>query len=612
LLRCGLAILTTLAAYRYLLIDLPDVLGNVLGQIVSTLATLVIAALAINWTSNRKPAEGQPDSYGWIRPINLAWLGLLAIIVLQALLVTHLPYESQTGFEELQTGGIAYRILNQGQLDIEFRFTNLIAALGFATGGYTLDAMRTPFRFAGAVSLCLAALTLRRLQIRWLPTLAAVLILGTLRMLVIGSGTADELFAGVLFLLGLIYCVACFETSTEQPLFWSCAVGCMAGMLLFEYTSYRAGILFAFGWIILRAIWPAPAHTPRTIRYAPVFFLLAMLAFAAPTIIQTVINPNDSIMLEGFRRHSAERPPLPEYIPQFMNGLQQYSLAVIGLPSEANGLLYALNKEPLMPIPVGILLVIGLTAGLLRPARSLGRGLAVTIIAMVLIVALSTNNLNIGRLTPAIVLLILLSGLALHSLIEGIDMRILAWLHTSGARKQRAKQKSGTQRRNVILMLIAQPIQITVCGLCLFICFANIAAIDRFAKSVQLRREYSNDAYVTCREAGRLARPNQTVVLYFVEVPGGCTGPDTVWLIPPQIVMQSVTQLPTLGEILPNSLVAIGKMNGLHEEDIQRFLDLVNQSHSVGSLRATEDIDGRPVFFSFCYQCSEPPPGPDP
>jgi hypothetical protein len=337
-----------------------------------------------------------------------------------------------------------------------------------------------------------------------------------------------------------------------------------------------------------------------------------MLAFAAPTVIQTVLNPNDSIMLEGFRRHSAERPPLPEYIPQFMNGLQQYSLAVVGLPSEANGLLYVLEKEPLMPIPVGILLVIGLTAGLLRPARSLGRGLALTIIAMVLIVALSTNNLNIGRLTPAIVLLILLSGFVLHSLVEGIDMRILAWLRTASARKQRAKQEAGTQRENALLMLIAQPIQIALCVLFLFICFANIAAIDRFAKSVQLRREYSNDAYVTCREVGRLAHPNQTVILYFVEAPGACTGPDTVWLVHPQIALQSVPQLPTVNEILPNSLVAIGKMNGLAEGDIQRFLDLVNQSHSVGSLRAAEDIDGRPVFFAFCYQCSDPPPDSDP
>ena len=62
--------------------------------------------------------------------IHPAWLLVLAAIVLRYSAFAIFPPANLTGFEELQTGSIAYRILLTHELPIEFRFTNLLGFIG--------------------------------------------------------------------------------------------------------------------------------------------------------------------------------------------------------------------------------------------------------------------------------------------------------------------------------------------------------------------------------------------------------------------------------------------------------------------------------------------------
>ena len=64
--------------------------------------------------------------------IHPAWLVVLIAIILRYLASSLMPPVNQTGFEELQTGSIAYRILWTHELPIEFRFTNLLGFLDLA------------------------------------------------------------------------------------------------------------------------------------------------------------------------------------------------------------------------------------------------------------------------------------------------------------------------------------------------------------------------------------------------------------------------------------------------------------------------------------------------
>ena len=122
-------------------------------------------------------------------------------VVLRIGLHGFLPLE-QTIFEEIETGKNAYDLVALGyDLQLEFRFTNIMGALGFLFGDFNLQSLRFFFQLSGALSVLVMALALRRMEISWAVTLLVVFTMASLRYLVVGNGSAHEILAGTLFQL---------------------------------------------------------------------------------------------------------------------------------------------------------------------------------------------------------------------------------------------------------------------------------------------------------------------------------------------------------------------------------------------------------------------------
>ena len=117
----------------------------------STLIQSLGIMLALSWAIIRIPGRDHK-----IKPVrnkkilDWIWLGLIAALFLRFYATTIFPPQFQTGFEEIQTGSNAYRILLNNDLPIEFRFTNIIGSLGFLFGGkITLPSLHSFFKWAG-------------------------------------------------------------------------------------------------------------------------------------------------------------------------------------------------------------------------------------------------------------------------------------------------------------------------------------------------------------------------------------------------------------------------------------------------------------------------------
>ncbi len=200
------------------------------------IALVAAGLLTLNWRPIRSSLASVDRSGNW-RP-HWAW-GLVGLaLVLRYILLDFLPPPHPI-FEEIQMGGIAARSLTHNELPLGFRFTNWKAAIGFRVGGYSLEAMRSLFKIAGALSILVTALTLRRLDVGWPATILAVFTMASLRILVLGGNTAEEIFGGILFAAVLLYCVACSNTSRDNHMVWAGLVGIMAGALMYEYVPYK-------------------------------------------------------------------------------------------------------------------------------------------------------------------------------------------------------------------------------------------------------------------------------------------------------------------------------------------------------------------------------------
>lgn len=587
-------VLPAVLAYSYIWLNKPNSFGNRTGQIAGLLAALLTIGYTLDGTAARAWIDESINTSVWKPAIHWGWFAVLAILLFHSLLVQYLLPGSQTLFEELQTGGNGYEILKTAALDIEFRYTNVIAALGFANGSFSLGAMRMPFRLLSLCSLVLAALTLRKWGIQWPALLLTLLVLATTRMLVLGASIADELFAGSFLLIALIYCLVSFERSSTQRPLWSALAGCVAGMLLYEYSSYRAIVLLGIAWLILRTFRPGRTLVKANELLILPIFLITMFAMAAPTLSQTIAEPGNSIFLEGFRRHAGERPPMDIYIGQVLNALRQYVASLLGMISNANGGFYVLNQEPLIPTPLGFLLALSLLGSLLFPLTGLARGMGLTIILMIGVVSLSANNLNIGRLVPAFIMLVMLAGL----FVQRISNLLETW-------------QSQTSKQEPIRKLPSYVFQLAIwVGFC-YVCVAHIGSVLRFAQSEHAKYEFTNNEYAVCQNIGYLAHANQLVIAYTVNRIAMCNSPDDVWLYRPGVRIVSVDHFPEPADMQPGALIVIGKTHGLSGEESDMFLRLAQTMNELDSIRSSEDISGSKTTLSFCFLCIDNDPPKD-
>ena len=357
--------------------------------------------------------------------IHPAWLLVLSAIILRCFMLTIFPPTNQTGFEEIQTGSIAYRIFLHYELPLEFRFTNLLASLGFSSGsGINLSSLRFPFIVTGILSIILIVFSLRSLKVHWIPTLLITFIAATLRFLVIASGVADELFASIPLLAALCLFIIKIEESEENQPFWAALAGIVAGMLLFEYTSYRVPAAFVFVFLLWKCFSTRKALkvSHRSSKCLNLFsFIFTLVLIGLPTLIQTIHNPSGNIFLEAFRRHGEERSTF--FSLNSLYQMQQYILGLTGWPSGVSAYYTPVN-DPVILEPIGWLFGISLIYSLIFSRRGVIRGFSITVLAVVVSAGLLANNANIGRMAPTLPLLLIMAGVLLNDLY----IKILAWV----------------------------------------------------------------------------------------------------------------------------------------------------------------------------------------
>jgi len=550
-----------------------------------------------------------------------------------------MPPANQTGFEELQTGEIAYRMVWTPELPVEFRFTNLLGAVGFSTGfGINLQSLRLPFQIAGVISLILIVFSLRLLKVGWMPTILITFISATLPFLVIASGTADEIFAGISFASAFLVCFIKAETDSQNQLFWNAAAGIFAGILMYEYTSYRVYILLGLGWLLWRCFSKGKSEQKNSVsnKWFNLFsYIIPLVLIALPTIILIVSNPTTNIFLEAFRRHGSERPTL--FSPEFLFNAKQLVLGLTGWPSAVSLYLTSLNKPVIQPV-VGWLFGLSFIYCLFITSRGFLRVLALSVIALVLGAALLANDPNFSRMAPAIPLLLIMTGVFLKSLYSKINQWILKSLPKKGITFS-LLLKTQTESSNLIesdLVLekapepkevMLKPVsQIAINSprigrliwktvavliftyLTVYISITNLDSLRRMRTDQQVINEYVNDDYSICAAIGSISVPGQQVYLYSPDEIVHCSdNPNEGWYFNGnRVVLHNIIgQFISPDALVPGDLIVEGVRNrSLSNDEISLFINLANVTNSLNSLQFSKDVAGKVNTVSICFQCN--------
>jgi hypothetical protein len=571
--------------------------------------------------------------------IHPAWLLVLLAIILRCAAYFIMPPAHQTGFEELQTGEIAYRMVWTPELPIEFRFTNLLAFIGFSIGsGINLQALRLPFQIAGIINLVLIVLSLRSLKVGWLPTIMVTFIAATLTFLVIASGTADEIFAGITFASIFLICFIKTETDPENQLFWYAAAGIFAGILMYEYTSYRVLILLGLGWLLWRCFSTAKAYQRNVISnkwFNLLSYIIPLVLVALPTIILIVRNPATNIFLEAFRRHAGERPTILS--ANFFFDAKQMVLGLTGWPSADSLYIRQLDKPVIQPL-VGLLFGLSFIYCLFITNRGLLRAMALSVIALVIGAALLANNPNFSRMAPAIPGLFVMTGVFLESMYSSINQRIPKVLTNKGkslsfllqtqiefpntpesrlvfVKTPEAKELEVKPFSQIIINFprigrLLWNILVIVGFTCLigYITLSNLDSLIRMRNDPQVINEYVNDDYSICAAIGSVSVPGQQVYIYGADNMGHCSdSPEEGWYFNgnrPIVHYLLVGQFISPKTLVPGDLIVEAARNrSLSNDEISLMTNLANVTNSLNSFHSFKDIAGKINTVSICFQC---------
>ena len=542
------------------------------------IAIVVALIVSLNWPSLRasigaRLPVGSSLSVGW----SLVGLAIALRYGLLELIPPPLP-----GFEEMQTGGSAIHIARGAELPLMFRFTSVLGGLGFALADNSLAALRAGFRVAGALSIPVMALLLRRMNVAWIPTLLAVFTMATLRWLVIAGGVADELFTGLFLEVLILYCVVGSHTSRTNWLPWAAFAGLFGGLLAYEYDSFKVVFALPLAFWLVEAVTADELAYRRRVLQAGSLYVLVFTVMALPIIASVIDSPGGSQFMDGFNRHRMERdafaPDIVNHMKRSSGFVWQYVQSLIGKVDNHSGNYFRPPGESVIPGIVGAMFVLGWLYALWRPPNQLVRLSALAVLVMVLGASILANNLSVGRLTPALPLLIMLTAVGVDSILRRIQSR---------------------DDPNLF-----RKIQLCAAVLIVFTVISNAAAAVRASSSEPILNEYANSPYTICRAVADEQRQYQFVFLYTARE---CNLGDDRWINPDMTAtVEHLPALPSESELPPGSLVLIGDSHGLPEDRIAEIVDLAARMNSTHTLRTSESVLGLVATVSFCYQCSPP------
>ena len=551
------------------------------GLVLAAAVTLIVN---FNWAAIRSSALRLGHPRVW-RP-HWGWIAVGAAIALRYVLLQYMPPTGLAGFEEMQTGGISIRITQGWELPLSFLFTNLMGAAGFVLTDNTLDGLRSVFQLAGGLSILVMAMTLRRLSVGWTATLLAVFTMASLRVLVIGGGTADELFSGILFETLLLYCVASSIKSTDNAMTWAGLAGIFGGVLMYEYESYKPLVLLPPAYWFAAAVAARGQERGRALRAGSVYVLLFTVT-ALPAISSILQDPSGAPLADGLRRHWTEREFGGDYGWRAPEYLWAYTEMLLGRTHAHWSTYFQIEGDPLVPFIVGALFALGILHALWRPGEQIFRVAALTAVVMIVGASLLANNVNIGRMAPVLPILVLLTAAAVDATIRRFPRLPFQSL---------VLPRSATVYTALLIAVVV--------GM-------NAADTVRLSTNVGTLREYSNNSYLVCKAVGDEDGAYGRVYLYSN---AHCNLDDAFWLYPhTQAAFENRgidDPLPDANNLQPGDLVVLGhNMGELSEGRVAEFVGLSVRADSAHTLRVSESAVGRVVTLSFCYQC---PPSDEP
>jgi len=544
---------------------------------------LLCVAAALFWVMTRRAGDRRQIQRRWSSvALVLAFCALA--LGLRVYLLTFLPPSNQTGFEEMETGGLSYRILRTGMLPLEFRYTNCLGAIGFLFGGETLWALRAPFKLASCVALLLLMLCLRDLKVGWLPTGLIVVMAASLRWLVIGN-VADELFAGLPLTAAVIVCVVRSEQSADRAPFWASLAGLFSGVLMYEYSSFRVMIVFAGGWYLWRTF-----TSLREERNVPRIRLLSsfsvpLLLVSLPLLVDVFLNPGKDPLFEAFRRHGGERStPLAG---QSLDYMKQYTLALAGRVVPTS-LWLTRESDPIVPPVIGGLFGCAFLLGLVRPRQAIERGFALATVILIVTASVTANDLKVGRLLPAVLVLCVLSGLLLE--------RLAQWLRALPGHTGSALELS---------LFVAGAFTVVA---------INSQGVRAMAVDPMSLQEYANDDYATAFHAAHVAAADQALLIWKPDThgkPWELRGMQ--WLFAPKRLTVRVTgRLPAWQQIAAGTLVVVGVRNhDVPPSALEELRAVAKNTGSLSSFRQYRNAAGDRSVASICVQCGPSRPTGD-
>jgi hypothetical protein len=546
---------------------------------------------------------------GWrphrLRPVQ--WLPALAVLVVAFALhyqsLAYLPLPHRTGFEELQMGGDGYRFLTTHVLPLELRFCKLLAAAGLWFGGHTVEALRLPFQIMGYLRLVVLILCLRALRVGWWPVAFVTITAAVARWFVIGAGLAYEDFSPVLFLLLLIWCLTKVDLARTSAATWAAAAGILAGMLMFENSSFRFAVLLGGAWLLWLAV--------RSGKQAPVngfalwrplvLFMVTLVVVAAPMLVNILHGGGSSVFFEAINRYAHERSTLIP--PTTLANLKKSLTMLAGRPVQISFYLAPEWGHAVHPL-IGDLFVVAAAAGLLRPRTGFVRGLVLSAVFAVVACCLTTNVFAATRLAPVFWVLLVTLGAFLEDL-SGWLRRALSWVVAlSGGRGDTPQVQRGAPPQRVLAAVNA----LVFVGLSIWMVEASALRVRAMARDRDVQNVYINDQYVTASYLAKAAKPKSHVL---VVTPGGDRdwSQDSIayWVYAAkELGVEGMPKLPDRESIPMGTLVVMGaEGRALTKAEISHLAALAEQTDSLDTLNFQRGRGGRVLVASVCVGCEE-------
>lgn len=592
--------------------------------------------LAFAWIANQSFHRDQnQENRKLTKTFDWLWLALVAAIMIRIFANSIFPFKDQTGFEEIQTGSNAFRIMLTWDLPIEFRFTNIFASLGFMLGrNLTLTSLRILFQVGGIISLVFMFLSLKAVRIHKLAILVTILMAAANKYLVLGSGIADELFFSILFLMAYAYCLIELREHPDQATFWAGLAGILSGIISFEYISYRMPVAVLGIWTILSLL-RDQLYLKKKTQWTIFTFLLCWFLIALPTIVQTIKMPADSVFFEGVTRHLQERSSffVSDMITQLLNNFK----ALFGLVPPMSELYTPLGTPLYSPL-YGVLFFAGLLFNLFAKRARFSKGFALAILLTVAGLSVFSNNNNIGRLTPVIPLLILLSGDFSGFLMCQIEFLFKKYMPKAAIVYSVVTREDGSEKHNAPTQAPVDPdglkklpqsqtgmriIRLNhiydflgrVILAALLMTFIGVAigleirALQTMVRDVRVRKEYANDEFAVCSFLGSVYRNDTNV--YFVSESGNTICATTLpegWYYNREIFPVhdlTLTEFKTHQFVAGDLIILAEKNSPLSLDGINTLMKVAVESNSAYTYRTKENLSGYIVAASVCYQCDQ-------